>query len=75
MLEAANKVRARGTTNFHIDVFGAGRVAQFQQQIYARNLENIVSYQGVLPKSKMLDRFGDYDALLFPTWERKPSGM
>jgi glycogen synthase len=74
LLEAADRVRGRGITNFHIDVFGAGRVARFQQQTYARNLENIVSYQGVLPKSKMLERFGDYDALLFPTWEREPFG-
>src|SRR5262249_31898515 len=74
LLEAADRVRGRGITNFHIDVFGAGRVARFQQQTYARNLENIVSYRGVLPKSKMLERFGDYDALLFPTWEREPFG-
>jgi glycogen synthase len=74
LLEAAHRVRSRGVTNFHIDVFGAGRVAQFQQNIYARNLEEVVSYQGVLPKSKMLDRFHDYDALLFPTWEREPFG-
>ena len=74
VLDAVDIVRGRGITDFFIDVFGAGRVAQFRQQTCARDLETIVRYRGSLPKEEMLQRLRDYDALLLPTWEREPFG-
>jgi glycogen synthase len=74
LLDAAALVQDRGDIDFQIDVFGAGLVAQFMQRAYARNLESIVQYRGMLPKSEMLERYRDYDALAFPTWEREPFG-
>jgi glycosyltransferase involved in cell wall biosynthesis len=74
VLDAAALVQNRGGIDFQIDVFGAGRVSQFMQQAYVQNLETIVQYRGMLPKSEMLKRYRDYDALLFPTEEREPFG-
>jgi glycosyltransferase involved in cell wall biosynthesis len=69
---AARQLKATGTTNFIIDVYGAGDTAPLQQIVVAFGLSDHIHYRGVLPKSEMTRRLADYDALLLPTWEREP---
>lgn len=75
VLDACAALRAAGETRFLVDVYGSGEVVNFKQRVKALDLEDLVSYRGSLPKDQMLDAFGDYDALLFPTWEREPYGF
>jgi len=75
MLDAAKELVKRGNTSFHIDVFGAGQVTEFMHEVRRRNLEPIVAYRGTVSKQEMIGRFADYDALVFPTWEREPYGF
>jgi glycogen synthase len=75
MLDAAAALRDGQRTEFTIDVFGAGQVTEFLGQVRDRGLQDIVHYRGVLPKEVMQRKFAEYDALLFPTWEREPFGF
>jgi len=74
-LEAARSLVEAGHENFRLDIYGAGESAALVQQVIAFGLADRVCYRGVLPKSEMTRRLGDYDALLFPTMEREPFGF
>ncbi|MDX2154345.1 MAG: glycosyltransferase [Bryobacteraceae bacterium] len=75
VLDGAELLARDGVTNFVIDVFGDGQVAQFLQSVRARGLDRFVHYRGSRPKWEMQKLFRDYHALLFPTWEREPFGF
>ena len=75
LIEAAARLSEYGRRNFTIDIYGAGSVGPVMQEVQRRNLAGIIYYKGVIAKSEMVQRFGDYDALLFPTWEREPFGF
>lgn len=66
---------ADGRCDFVVDVFGAGDTPQLLQRIAANGLTEQIRYRGLLPKSEMTRRLAEYDALLFPTWEREPFGF
>ena len=72
---AARRLREAGHDDFVIDVFGAGETTQLMHQITAYGLVDCIRYRGVLSKDEMTRRFPEYDALLFPTWEREPFGF
>ena len=75
LLDAVEKLARRGITDFSVDVFGAGQVTHFQQEVTRRQLDGCIRYMGVFPRSEMIAKYRDYDALLFPTWEREPFGF
>lgn len=75
MLSAAQQLVRQGHTDFSIDVYGAGQVAQFMQSVQSLGLERHVEYKGLLAKQEMLSALAQYDALLFPTWEREAFGF
>ncbi|MGA8759791.1 MAG: glycosyltransferase family 4 protein [Stellaceae bacterium] len=74
-LEAARSLVEAGHENFRLDIYGAGESAALVQQVIAFGLADRVCYRGILPKSEMTRRLGDYDALLFATMEREPFGF
>ena len=74
VVEAAALVHARGVP-FTVDVWGAGSPAEMMQAAHAAGLGGLFRYRGVTTKQAMAGHFSDYDALLFPTWEREPSGF
>jgi glycogen synthase len=74
-LDAACRIVATGRTDFILDVFGAGDTPQLLQRIAALGLAERVHYRGVLSKGEMTRRLAEYDALLFPTWEREAFGF
>lgn len=74
LLDAAEQVMRR-SVRFVIDVYGAGQTAAFVHGVQARGLGKHVFYRGVLGKDEVVARLADYDALLFPTWEREPFGF
>ena len=75
VIAAAAALRSAGVDGFTIDLFGTGDIAGTLQRAYANGLGPIVRYCGTLPKVDMMRRYAGYDALLFPTWEREPSGF
>jgi glycogen synthase len=75
ILDAAANLVRRGAVEFSIDVYGAGQVGPFLYGVQVRKLNGFIRYCGCKPKSEMLKLFGQYDALLFPTWQREPFGF
>lgn len=73
--EAAEQLVRQGDTAFSIEVYGAGQVAMFMQQVHARGLADHVSYGGCKAKAEIIPLFRRYDALLFPTWPREAFGF
>jgi glycosyltransferase involved in cell wall biosynthesis len=75
VLDAADRLVQHGLTQFSVDVYGAGQVTSFLQQVKAKNLDEQIVYKGLAPKEEMLKILSRYDALVFPTWEREPFGF
>ena len=75
ILSAAQELVRLGHSNFKIDVYGSGQVAQFMQSVQSLGLGQFIAYKGILGKDQMLPALANYDALLFPTWEREPFGF
>lgn len=75
VVEAAEELVNRGDTGFSIDVYGAGQVAPFLQRVQSKGLAGYIRYLGCKPKNEMVALFREYDALLFPTWEREAFGF
>jgi glycosyltransferase involved in cell wall biosynthesis len=74
ILEAAEKLRRDGL-QFQIDIFGDGEIQPLLRRIEQLELNENLAYAGNLQKDQMLDKFSDYDFLLFPTWPREPFGF
>lgn len=75
LLEAVKRLKDQGYKNFNVDVFGNGDVSNLINRILKENLGDIIHYKGCLPKEEMKEKLTNYDALLFPTWEREPFGF
>ncbi len=75
IVDAAEELVRRGETRFMIDVFGAGQVSPFLQRVQSKGLSGHIRYLGRKEKSELLALFAEYDALLFPTWEREAFGF
>jgi glycogen(starch) synthase len=75
VLQGARELLAQGLSNFTVDVFGSGNVAQLLQAITAYGVGGHVCYQGCPEKEELAQRLREYDALLFPTHEREPFGF
>lgn len=75
LLEAVRILDQRGINNFTVDVYGDGAVIELIQKIHIQKLQHLVKYRGCVSKREMINNFSEYDALLFPTWEREPFGF
>ena len=75
VIEAANKLVKMNLLNFSIDIYGNGDVENVMKLVHANGLDNIVRYRGTFKKSEALVMLSNYDALLFPTWQREPFGF
>lgn len=75
VIEAAYQLVQQGFTQFTIDVYGGGQLAPFLQKVKAKNLSDYIAYKGLVSKDQMLLVLSQYDALLFPTWEREAFGF
>jgi glycogen(starch) synthase len=75
VLDATEELARLAVTGFSIDVYGAGEVGPFLQKVQSKGLSRYIRYLGCKPKQEMQALFGNYDALLFPTWEREPFGF
>jgi glycosyltransferase involved in cell wall biosynthesis len=70
-------IKVQGYRNVCLDLVGNGRpeyIEALKQLITTSNLQNIVRLTGFLPRLELIQRYSDYDVLLFPTprWEGLP---
>ena len=75
VVDAAALLQARGGVAFTVDVWGAGSPAEMMQAAHAAGVGPVFRYRGMTSKQAMVGHFTEYDALLFPSWEREPSGF
>lgn len=75
ILDAARELLSEGVGPFTIDFFGSGRVDELNIRISQLKLGDVARHCGVLAKAEMVEAFGTYDALLFPTWKFEPFGF
>jgi glycosyltransferase involved in cell wall biosynthesis len=75
LLDAVRLMLNRGEGGFVVEVFGAGEVPAYVQRVHALGLSGHIRYVGLIGRDAMIERFGDFDALLFPTWHREPLGL
>lgn len=75
VIDSVDYLVNNGHKNFHVDIYGAGQVSSVLQRVKAKDLDDYISYQGLLAKDEMLPRLNSYDSLVFPTWEREPFGF
>ncbi|MBB5691932.1 glycosyltransferase family 4 protein [Roseomonas alkaliterrae] len=75
MLDALRLLLDRGERGFTVDVFGNGGVPDLLQRAHAHGLGPHLRFAGGIGREAMIQRFADYDALLFPTWMREPFGL
>lgn len=75
LIDAAKLLCEGSNRHFTVDVYGTGETTQFLQRVTALGIGEQIRYRGLLSKPEMAQRFRDYDALLFPTWEREPFGF
>ena len=75
LLDACRLLVDAGCTEFSVDIYGNGEVATALQRITALRLQPQVTYKGAPEKSALMPLLSEYDALLFPTWQREPFGF
>lgn len=75
MVEAACRLVDSGRVAFRMDFFGAGLEDHYHRLILGQRLDRHVRLRGALAHSDLVERYWDYDAFLFPTWQREPFGF
>ena len=74
-LEACATLLEAGRADFSLVLYGAGDAALALHRIAALRLGGVVHHAGTQEKAALQALFGQYDALLFPTWQREPFGL
>ena len=72
LIEAVAEVRARGFSNFAVDIYGNVEDPFFPALVRRLGVEDRVTFRGVRPQAELGRLFGLYDLFAFPTWEREP---
>lgn len=74
-LDACKMLLDARVNNFSLDIYGNGDVDELLRLIEENDLGQHVFFRGELTKNRMIERFANYNALLFPTWPREPFGF
>ncbi|GHX57854.1 putative glycosyltransferase [Vibrio cholerae] len=75
IIEAAKLLKSKGKVDFIIDIYGAGDIPTYIDKAKQANVGELISFKGSKTIHELLDLYHDYDAFLFPTWEREPFGF
>ena len=75
ILQAAAHTVQQGRANFRIDFYGSGRTDHYLAMAVALGLRSHVRFLGPRDKLELIQEYPNYDAFLFPTWEREPFGI
>ncbi len=75
IIQAAASLLAGATAGFTIDLYGEGEIARYVDMVNGLGLRGMVRFLGPRSQAELLQAYAEYDALLFPTWEREPFGF
>jgi glycosyltransferase involved in cell wall biosynthesis len=75
LIQAAGHLRDAGSANFLVDIYGQVDDPSFGSMIRELGLAEQVRLMGVRPHRELLDAYGQYDVLAFPTRHREPFGL
>ncbi|GAB4139094.1 MAG: hypothetical protein Fur0046_14050 [Cyanobacteria bacterium J069] len=75
ILDAASHLREEGVKQFCIDLYGSGDVQKYVAIAARLGISEQVRFMGSCTREKLLEKYQNYDALLFPSWEREPFGF
>lgn len=75
IVEAAAALRRSGIGPFEIDVFGSGEIVAYVEMAERHGVSDLVRFRGPRALPDLLRAYAEYDAFLFPTWEREPFGL
>lgn len=71
-------VTSMGLNGIHLDIVGSGGrdyLARLEEAIDAARLRDFVTIREQVPRDDLLQRYGDYDAFLFPSVWEEPFGI
>jgi len=74
MIEAAARLKGE-QRRFRLDIYGDGDRATYVAMARAWQVDDRVRFLGPRPQPELIRLLADYDAFLFPTWEREPFGF
>jgi glycogen(starch) synthase len=74
LIESVKRLLAEGFTNFVVDLYGIHNATTICQTIITSQLENYIRYRGIASREQMPAILLNYDALVFPTWEKEAFG-
>ena len=75
IIEAATHLMRQGFTDFDIDFYGTGNTDYYLALATSLGLRRRVRFLGPRNKMDLLRQYHNYDALLFPTWQRESFGF
>ncbi|MFX1802695.1 glycosyltransferase family 4 protein [Paraburkholderia sp. A1RO-5] len=75
ILEASARLKSEGSTNFSVDIFGDGELPRYVDIARGLQIDDRVRFMGPRKQRELLQLYSNYDAFLFPTWEREPFGF
>lgn len=74
ILEASAILRSEGF-DFLVDIYGDGDLPQYLDMSKGLRVDKNVRFLGSRSQDDLFALYADYDAFLFPTWEREPFGF
>ncbi len=75
VIDAAASLAKDGVGPFLVDIVGEGDIGRYIDMVNGAGLRDVVRFLGPLAQPDLLRAYGQYDAFLFPTWEREPFGF
>lgn len=75
LIQAAARLRDAGYANFGLDLYGRIAGDRFRSMILEHGVPDLVHLRGSRPHAELLQRYGEYDLFVFPTWNREPSAF
>ncbi len=75
IIDACERLLADGASGFHIDIYGFGSAAPWVARAAQQGVGTHVRFLGPRSHNEIMSLLPEYDAFLFPTWEREPFGI
>ncbi len=75
VIDACERLVALGHKDFMVDLYGFGNATPYVARAAERGVSKHVRFMGLRSQAEILALLPDYDAFVFPTWEREPFGL
>jgi glycosyltransferase involved in cell wall biosynthesis len=58
--------------DLRVDLFGQGQTQVYEALSMSFGVGGLVNFMGPLARNQLIERYHDYDLMMFPTWAREP---